>query len=176
MYLFCRLSGSCFYNLTDHQGNFTSPSHPYNYPHNLQCTWIISVTPGYYIHLYFHHFSLEYGASNCPFDYVDLFDQNFPTSSIKISRCGYQSAWCVYSSSNVLYVRFVTDGSVSNSGFLAHYERVHHEDPLDPGCIHLNDSYTSSIHATASKEKAYVKQLFITTSPPPHPKKILQLK
>lgn len=140
------------YQFRGPNGNFSSPNHPYSYPHNVNCTWTITVTAGYRIYLQFSHFSLEYGGSHCPYDYVEIFDQNFPLGSIKINRCGYQSSWCVYSSSNVLYVRFVTDGSVSNSGFRAQYESVHYGNPLHPSCIHLNASSMTSIQATRSKE------------------------
>ena len=39
-------------------------------------------------------------------------------------RCDYQDSWCIYSHSNILYVHFQTDGSVSYPGFTAFYEKV----------------------------------------------------
>ncbi|KAJ7383305.1 hypothetical protein OS493_029271 [Desmophyllum pertusum] len=116
---------SCFYNLTDPSGNFTSPYYPQHYSHDLDCTWIISVTPGYYIYLHFEHFHLEDGGSHCPYDYVQIFDGYSSSSSLILKRCAYQDAWCVYSNSSVLHVRFITDGSASHPGFSAYYERVH---------------------------------------------------
>ena len=143
------------YNFTDLQGNFTSPNYPNNYPHNLKCTWIITVPSGYYVYLYFHHFNLE-GGYNCPYDYVEVFDRNSSTNST-IKRCSYQSTWCVYSTSSTVYVRFVTDGSVSRSGFTAHYESVNYRYPLKPMCAYLNGLFTSSIQATKSKKIANIR-------------------
>ncbi|XP_015763765.1 PREDICTED: uncharacterized protein LOC107342772 isoform X16 [Acropora digitifera] len=128
--------GSCVYNLTNPQGNFTSPNHPSPHQHYLNCFWTITAAPGYYIHLYFLYFHLEYGSSYCPYDYVEVTDPNYPTSSIKIKRCGYQIPWCVTSTSNVLYVRFVTDGSVAYSGFFASY--TNHPNPFSGNCTSLN--------------------------------------
>ena len=129
-------SGSCVYNLTNPQGNFTSPNHPSPHQHYLNCFWTITAAPGDYIHLYFLYFHLEYGSSYCPYDYVEVTDPNYPTSSIKIKRCGYQSPWCVTSTSNVMYVRFVTDLSVAYSGFFASY--TNHSNPFSGNCSSLN--------------------------------------
>lgn len=118
-------SDSCFYNLTNLKGHFASPRYPYYYPHNQDCTWIITVTPGYYVYLHFEHFHLEGSHSNCPYDYVQIYDEHYSWHPIIRKRCGYQVSWCVYSNTAVLYVRFITDGSVSYSGFTAYYEQVH---------------------------------------------------
>ena len=135
--------GSCANNLTNLQGNFSSPNYPSSYPHHLDCLWSITVTPGSFIYLQFSDFSVEYGSSYCPYDYVEVSDSNYPSSSIQIKRCGYdQSPWCVWSTSNVLHVRFVTDLSVSASGFMAHYATYGY--PGSGNCLSLN--------ATQSKE------------------------
>lgn len=130
-------SESCFYSLSDERGNFTSPNYPQHYPHDQDCTWTITVPPGYYIYLHFEHFRLEDGGSHCPYDYVQIFDGNYSSSPITTKRCAYQDSWCVYSHSNVLIVSFVTDGSVSHPGFSAFYERVHASYPT---CSVVNTS------------------------------------
>ena len=132
----------CGGSLTDLSGNFMSPYYPFNYPNHLDCYWNITVTPGSYIYLQFSTFSLEYGGSHCPYDYVEVSDSNYSFSSIQIKRCGYQSPWCVWSTTNVLDVRFVTDSSVSASGFMAHYAT--YENPGSGNC--------TSFNATQSKE------------------------
>ncbi|XP_067017043.1 CUB and sushi domain-containing protein 3-like isoform X1 [Acropora muricata] len=137
--------GSCVYNLTNPQGNFTSPNHPSPHQHNLNCFWTIIAAPGRYIHLYFLYFSLEHGSNYCPYDYVEVTDPNYPTSSIKIKRCGYQIPWCVTSTSNVLYVRFVTDGSVAYSGFFASY--ANHPNPFSGNCASLNATQIQTTQA-----------------------------
>ncbi|KAK2546783.1 Tolloid-like protein 2, partial [Acropora cervicornis] len=128
--------GSCAYNFTNPEGNFTSPNHPSGYPNNLSCLWTITAAPGHYIHLYFLYFRLEYQSSYCPYDYVEVSDSNYPASSIKIKRCGYQSPWCVTSTSNALYVRLITDHIVKMSGFFASY--TNHANPFSGNCTSLN--------------------------------------
>ncbi|XP_068694611.1 uncharacterized protein [Montipora foliosa] len=157
-------SGPCMYNLTDLQGNFTSPNYPFSYPNNLDCLWTITVTPGYYIHLNFSNFSLEgtYGLSFCPFDYVEVSDLNYPSSSIKIQRCGYQSPWCVLSTSNVLHVRFVSDFIFSHTGFTAQY--VSSRNYGDENCLSLNVTNTTNLQPTKAN---YFTSSIPQTSPSP---------
>ncbi|XP_068694609.1 uncharacterized protein [Montipora foliosa] len=157
--------GSCAYNLTDLQGNFSSPNYPSSYPHHLDCLWSITVTPGSLIYLQFSDFSVEYGSSYCPYDYVEVSDSNYPSSSIQIKRCGYdQSPWCVWSTSNVLHVRFVTDFSVSASGFMAHYATFGY--PGSGNCLSLNATQTNSSMTTSTTQMPFTPNLPATTSPP----------
>ncbi|XP_068686699.1 bone morphogenetic protein 1-like [Montipora foliosa] len=135
--------GSCAHNLTDLQGNFSSPNYPFSYPHRLNCSWSITVTPGSYIYLQFSNFSLEYGGSHCPFDYVEVSDSNYPLFSTQIKRCGGESPWCVWSTSNVLHVRLVTDFSGSASGFMAHYAT--YGNPGSGNCVSLQRSCAHSL-------------------------------
>ena len=137
------LLGSCKYSLTDLQGNFSSPNYPFSYPHHLDCTWSITVTQGNYIYLQFSYFSLEYGESHCPYDYVEVSDPNYPSSSIPKKHCGYQSPWCVWSTSNVLQVRFVTDSFVSARGFIARY--ITYRNPDSGNCLFLNATQCKEI-------------------------------
>ena len=111
------------------RGNFTSPDYPQHYAHDLDCSWTITVSAGYYIYLHFEHFHLEDGGSHCPYDYVQIFDGSLASNPITTKRCAYQDSWCVYSRSNVLKVILITDGSVSHPGFSAYYERVYQSYP-----------------------------------------------
>ena len=67
-------SGSCSYSLTGVRGNVTSPDYPQHYEHDLDCSWTITLSDGYYIYLHFEDFHLEDGGSHCPYDYVQIFD------------------------------------------------------------------------------------------------------
>ena len=122
-------SDSCSYSLTGVRGNFTSPDYPQHYAHDLDCSWTITVSAGYYIYLHFEDFRLEDGGSHCPYDYVQIFDGSLASNPITTKRCAYQDSWCVYSHSNVVTINLITDGSVSHSGFSAYYERVHQTYP-----------------------------------------------
>lgn len=122
-------SDSCSYSLTGVRGNFTSPDYPQHYAHDLDCSWTITVSAGYYIYLHFEHFHLEDGGSHCPYDYVQIFDGSLASNPITTKRCAHQDSWCVYSHSNVVTVVLITDGSVSHPGFSAYYERVYQSHP-----------------------------------------------
>ena len=135
--------GSFTHNLTDLQGTFSSPNYPLSYLHNLNWTWSLTVTPGSYIYLRFSYFGLEYGGSHCLHNYVKVYDTNYPSSSIQIKRCGYQRPWCVWSTSNVLHVRFVAGSSVSAPGFVAHYAT--YGNPGNGNCLSLNKTQGKEI-------------------------------
>ena len=149
------------------QANLTSPNYPYSYPNNLNCLWTITTTPGNYIYLYFTYFYVQgyyyswyyydyrygnYGYNSyCPYDYVEVFDLNYPSSFIKVRGCGYQSPWCVKSKSHVMQIRFVTNSIYSYTGFRAHYA-VYRNPPAGGNCLSLNPYASSSriIQATPS--------------------------
>ncbi|KAK2547007.1 Tolloid-like protein 2 [Acropora cervicornis] len=151
--------GSCGYNFTDRQANLTSPNYPYSYPNNLNCLWTITTTPGNYIYLYFTYFYVQgyyyswyyyryrygnYGYNSyCPYDYVEVFDLNYPSSFIKVRGCGSQSPWCVKSKSHVMHIRFVTNSIYSYTGFRAHYA-VYRNPPAGGNCLSLNPYASSS--------------------------------
>ena len=157
--------GSCGYNFTDRHGNLSSPNYPYSYPHNINCLWRITATPGDYIYLYFTYFYVQgyfswyegylfgnYGYNGfCPYDYVEIFDLNYPSSSMKVRGCGSQSSWCVKSTSHVIHIRFVTDSTYSFAGFTARYE-VYRNPPVGGNCLSLNPYANSSkiLQATPS--------------------------
>ena len=151
-----KFPGSCFYNLTDLQGSFTSPSYPYSYPHFLDCTWIITVTPGHYVYLYFENFHLEGSRYSCPYDYVQVYDEVDQWNPIIPKYCDYHDSWCVYSNTSVLHVRFITDVSVSYSGFIAHYEEVHQRLSF---CPVIGGISTASISPSSSSKKITYNKL-----------------
>ena len=69
--------------LRENTGSFNSPGHPNVYPHGVNCTWQIRVSPGLVIRLTFNTFSLEQNP-NCQYDYVQVFDNStaFPGSGL----------------------------------------------------------------------------------------------
>ena len=161
-------SGSCGYNFKDRQGNLTSPNYPFSYPNNLNCLWTITATPGDYIYLYFTYFYVQgynyywwYGRygnygynSYCPYDYVEVFDLNYPSSFIKVRGCGYQSPWCVKSKSQVMHIRFVTNSIYSFTGFTANYT-VYRTPPVGDNCLSLNPYASSSTIFSTTPSKLW---------------------
>ena len=118
---FLFLPGACSYYLNQRNGQFTSPGHPSPYSNNQHCTWLIEAPYGYYIYLQFGSFNLE---SCC--DWVQIFDGGSEYSSRIARKSGYQPPWGVCSSGRFLFVKFTTDGSVTQSGFSATYRVVSH--------------------------------------------------
>ena len=96
------------------------------------CTWLIEAPFGYYVYLYFYHFSLEYGSSSCPFDFLEIRDGNTLSSPLITKSCGSLGSLYLYSSGRFLLLRFRTDGSVQGSGFAGYYSaEIHSKDYLD---------------------------------------------
>lgn len=52
-----------------HSGEIHSPSYPNNYPHNVDCSWVISVDPSHRVFLNFSDLDIELHTS-CNYDYV----------------------------------------------------------------------------------------------------------
>jgi len=50
----------CGGQLTEHNGTFTSPGYPADYPGNVNCEWTIKVPKDHVILLYSNSFNLEY--------------------------------------------------------------------------------------------------------------------
>ena len=88
------------------------------------CTWLIEAPFGYHVYLYFYHFSLEYGGSYCPYDFLEIRDGNTLSSPLITKVCGSLGYFYVYSSGRFLLLRFRTDGSVQGAGFAVYYSTL----------------------------------------------------
>ncbi|KAJ8306830.1 hypothetical protein KUTeg_014914, partial [Tegillarca granosa] len=114
-------NGNHFY-LAECGGNYTSPygvirtpTHPTQYHHNANCTWLITVQENRVIDL-----NLE-PHSTCAFDYVDIID-GLDASSPLIGRyCGLKMPSTIRTTGNSMMVNFVSDSSVAYGGFTATY-------------------------------------------------------
>ena len=96
------------------------------------CTWLIEAPVSYYVYLYFYHFSLEYGGSSCPYDFLEIRDGNTLSSPLITKACGSLGYFYLYSSGRFLLLRFRTDGIVQGSGFGGYYRaQIHSKDYLD---------------------------------------------
>lgn len=111
----------CGDTLTSPSGSITSPGHPNNYPHGVNCTWYIRVIPGNLIRLSFDSFNLEYHV-DCNFDYVEVYDNGTVETGNKIGRfCGRSVPPSITSTDSELTLLFVSDSSLSTEGFSATY-------------------------------------------------------
>uniref|UniRef100_A0A8C4TP22 CUB domain-containing protein n=1 Tax=Erpetoichthys calabaricus TaxID=27687 RepID=A0A8C4TP22_ERPCA len=104
-------------------GQIRSPYHPNPYPHSKTCEWVITQSPGQVVTFSFESFDIE-GSSTCSFDYVEVKDGTSVSSPLIGKYCGTQMPPAAQSTQRSMYVRFVTDSSVSNHGFTAQYAAI----------------------------------------------------
>ncbi|KAL8573023.1 hypothetical protein ACOMHN_010453 [Nucella lapillus] len=103
-------------------GYFTSPNYPGNYPHRVECVWVITAPANERIQVDFDpNFAIE-PHSRCSRDYIGFRDGATDTSPAMGNFCGSTPSGTVFSTGNALYARFRTDGSVDNVGFRANYQ------------------------------------------------------
>ncbi|XP_059488336.1 cubilin-like isoform X2 [Neocloeon triangulifer] len=116
-----RYDTECNNLLTGHRGVIESPNFPGDYPHNSNCTWVISAPPGNQVNVSFSHFALEKIGADCSVDYVQLrsgtANDNNQTEVIGKYCSSEDQPGVITSRFNTLYVDFVTDFSVALSGF-----------------------------------------------------------
>ncbi|XP_035120984.2 suppressor of tumorigenicity 14 protein isoform X1 [Callithrix jacchus] len=117
---------SCGGHLRETHGTFTSPYYPGHYPPNMDCTWNIEVPNNKHVKVRFEVFYLlEPGTpvGTCPKDYVEINGEKY---------CGEKSKFVVTSNNNKITVRFHSDQSYTDTGFLAEYVSFDSRDPC-PG-------------------------------------------
>lgn len=111
-----------------------SPNFPDDYYPSKECIWKITVQETYQVALKFQSFEIE-NHDNCVYDYVEIRDGLTPDSPLLAVHCGYKIPPDVISSSNHLYIKFVSDGSVQKGGFSATLMKEYDECKLtDHGC------------------------------------------
>ncbi|XP_005856789.1 PREDICTED: cubilin, partial [Myotis brandtii] len=110
---------ACGKTLTEPTGIIQSPGHPNIYPHGINCTWYISVQPGFLINLIFRRFHLEFHY-NCTSDYLEVYDTGSGTSLGRY--CGKSVPPSLISSNSSLTLVFVADSDLAYEGFLIEYE------------------------------------------------------
>lgn len=92
------------------------------YEPELDCTWQISVPTDMVVRLTFNSFAME--DRDCHYDYVEVRDGLYATDTLVGRYCGTTIPSVYTSSSNFLYVRFVSDDSEAAAGFNASFEAV----------------------------------------------------
>ncbi|XP_063066835.1 bone morphogenetic protein 1-like isoform X2 [Engraulis encrasicolus] len=101
-------------------GQIQSPNYPDDYrPHKL-CVWRVSVAEGFQVGLSFQSFEIERHDS-CAYDYLEVRDGDSESSPLLGRFCGYQKPSDIKTSSNQLWLKFVSDGSVNKAGFSANF-------------------------------------------------------
>ncbi|XP_074141049.1 scavenger receptor cysteine-rich domain-containing protein DMBT1-like isoform X5 [Sminthopsis crassicaudata] len=108
---------SCGESLFQSSGVISSPNYPGSYPNNANCVWNIQVSNNYRVTIVFEEVQLE-GA--CNYDYIQVYDGPYQTSPL-IARICNGGRGTFTSTSNFMSIRFISDFSVTQRGFRAHY-------------------------------------------------------
>uniref|UniRef100_A0A8C4D9G2 Cubilin n=1 Tax=Dicentrarchus labrax TaxID=13489 RepID=A0A8C4D9G2_DICLA len=120
-------TSSCGGELVMENGAFNSPNYPDAYPPNVECVWTIRSSPGNRLQLSFIMFQLQ-GDSGCQNDYLEIREGN-STGPLVDRFCGnllpsnYTSVI-----GHILWVKFVSDASISGAGFRATFSHLYGND------------------------------------------------
>nr|AYH91780.1 deleted in malignant brain tumors 1 protein [Pomacea canaliculata] len=125
MFLLCALalitkaSGQgCGGIFTASSGIISSPSYPNQYQNNLDCGYLLIGPVGSRVTVSVSVFNLE-AATGCSADYLQFRDGSSQTSPHIATYCGTAVPPVVRSFSNIMYIVFHTDYSVTGYGFRA---------------------------------------------------------
>uniref|UniRef100_A0A8C1UIL1 Uncharacterized protein n=1 Tax=Cyprinus carpio TaxID=7962 RepID=A0A8C1UIL1_CYPCA len=114
------VSAICGGEVRRDSGQIESPNYPDDYRPNKVCMWKIIVPQGFHVGLIFQSFEIE-KHDNCAYDYLELRDGDSENSPLLGRFCGYEKPDDIKSSSNQLWMKFVSDGSVNKAGFAANF-------------------------------------------------------
>nr|CAD7261777.1 unnamed protein product [Timema shepardi] len=109
-----------------YRGVIESPNFPRNYPGDMDCTWNITATQGNKLNLTFSHFELESfnyympdSGNHCTYDYVEVKagSGSDPPTQVLGKFCGQDIPAPISSTTDHIYIHFVTDSFTAYSGF-----------------------------------------------------------
>ncbi|CAB1318410.1 unnamed protein product [Coregonus sp. 'balchen'] len=103
-------------------GQIQSPNYPDDYQPNKVCVWKITVAQDFHVGLSFQSFEIERHDS-CAYDYLEVRSGNSESSPLLGCFCGYDKPDDIKTSSNQVWMKFVSDGSVNKAGFAANFFR-----------------------------------------------------
>ncbi|XP_078690639.1 CUB and sushi domain-containing protein 1-like isoform X5 [Branchiostoma floridae x Branchiostoma belcheri] len=137
----------CGETFTAPRGKLYSPGHPGNYPGDTTCTYTVSSPPGTGIHIQVVSFSTEDG-----YDILRVYNGADTSSGAVRSYSGGlpadTDARQYYSISTQLYLRFTSDSSTSDSGFIIDYEHydLSTRECDDPGTLAHGTQIVTGMH------------------------------
>ncbi|KAF4071592.1 hypothetical protein AMELA_G00275250 [Ameiurus melas] len=125
----------CGGDVNKDSGQIQSPNYPDDYRPSKECVWRISVSEGYSVGLSFQAFEIERHDS-CAYDYLEVRDGLSESSPLIGRFCGYDIPEDIRSTSNTLWMKFVSDGTVNKAGFAANFFKEEDEcvKPDNGGC------------------------------------------
>ncbi|XP_042626656.1 procollagen C-endopeptidase enhancer 2 [Cyprinus carpio] len=103
-------------------GMIKTPNWPdKDYPAGVTCSWHIVAPQDQIIELKFEKFDVE-RDSYCRYDHVAVFNGGETNESRKIGKfCGDSPPMPIYSDGNHLFIKFLSDLSLTADGFIGHY-------------------------------------------------------
>nr|XP_030871259.2 tolloid-like protein 2 [Gorilla gorilla gorilla] len=134
---FAVYEATCGGDINKDAGQIQSPNYPDDYRPSKECVWRITVSEGFHVGLTFQAFEIERHDS-CAYDYLEVRDGPTEESALMGHFCGYEKPEDVKSSSNRLWMKFVSDGSINKAGFAANFFKEVDECswPDHGGCEH----------------------------------------
>uniref|UniRef100_A0A4W4EYL9 Metalloendopeptidase n=1 Tax=Electrophorus electricus TaxID=8005 RepID=A0A4W4EYL9_ELEEL len=125
----------CGGEISKDAGQIQSPNYPDDYRPSKECVWRITVAEGYSVGLSFQAFEIERHDS-CAYDYLEVRDSLSENSPLIGRFCGYDKPEDIRSTSNTLWMKFVSDGTVNKAGFAANFFKEEDEclKPDNGGC------------------------------------------
>uniref|UniRef100_A0A670J3I9 Tolloid like 1 n=1 Tax=Podarcis muralis TaxID=64176 RepID=A0A670J3I9_PODMU len=125
----------CGGEIHKNEGQIQSPNYPDDYRPMKECVWKITVSENYNVGLTFQAFEIE-RHDNCAYDYLEVRDGTSESSPLIGHFCGYDKPEDIRSTSNTLWMKFVSDGTVNKAGFAANFFKEEDEcaKPDNGGC------------------------------------------
>nr|XP_006821766.1 PREDICTED: uncharacterized protein LOC102805134 [Saccoglossus kowalevskii] len=124
----------CYGNYTSSSGVIKFPlSDEDDYPNNMNCIWVISVSQGSRIRLTFPRFDIEgvnkcmpNDENNCRYDELNIYDVISDTEQNKLLHwCGNEPPHKdIISDGNMIIINFLSDDSVRKAGFHLSYDEI----------------------------------------------------
>ena len=94
------------------------------------------VPEDFQVALKFQSFEIE-NHDNCVYDFLEIRDGDTSNSPLLGTYCGYKMPKDIKSTTNSLWIKFVSDGSVQKAGFSASFMKEYDEcHSPDHGCQH----------------------------------------
>ncbi|XP_071062991.1 LOW QUALITY PROTEIN: cubilin [Pseudochaenichthys georgianus] len=120
-------TSSCGGELVMESGAFNSPNYPDAYPPNVECVWTIKSSPGNRLQLSFIIFQLQ-GDPDCDNDFLEIREGD--SAGPLVGRFCGASLPSNYTSvvGHILWVKFVSDASISGAGFRATFAHLYGND------------------------------------------------
>ncbi|KAH8276594.1 hypothetical protein KR044_004736, partial [Drosophila immigrans] len=102
--------------LGEHNASYTFNKYVGQYANNLDCSFVFKATAGFYLSVEFRSFHVQ-GSDNCSADYLEIRDGAGPFADDLGKFCGQELPPHLTTSQHTLFMRFVTDAAVTDTGF-----------------------------------------------------------